>query len=76
MIWCMYIIIPPILLLFYTHLKKGPMVSNIKGKAKLVGVTSWGFGCANKNYPGIYTNVANVKQWILKTITDSSKSHS
>ena len=52
------------------------MVSNIKGKAKLVGVTSWGFGCANKNYPGIYTNVANVKQWIFKAITDLSKSHS
>ena len=46
------------------------------GKAKLVGITSWGFGCADKNYPGVYTNVANVKGWIFKTISDLSKSHS
>ena len=61
---------------FHTYFKKGPMVSKSKGKARLVGITSWGFACANKNYPGIYTNVADFIFWITKTITDSLKSDS
>ena len=44
-----------------------------KGKAKLLGITSWGFGCADKNYPGVYTNVAEFGYWIMKTISDLSK---
>ena len=47
--------------------------SRTKGKAKLLGITSWGFGCADKNYPGVYTNVAEFGYWIMKTISDLSK---
>ena len=43
-----------------------------RGKAKLLGITSWGFGCADKNYPGVYTNVAHFTDWIAKTISDLS----
>ena len=50
--------------------------SRKNGKAKLVGITSWGYGCAHKNYPGVYTNVADLKWWILKTITDLLKNSS
>ena len=44
------------------------MIRNSKGKAEVVGITSWGFGCANPYYPGVYTNVAKYIYWIVAMI--------
>ncbi|XP_034652213.1 trypsin alpha-3 [Drosophila subobscura] len=39
----------------------GPLVSG----GQLVGVVSWGRQCALANYPGVYADVAALRQWLL-----------
>ncbi|XP_061397789.1 trypsin alpha-4-like [Musca vetustissima] len=39
----------------------GPLVSG----GVLVGVVSWGQGCAYTNYPGVYADVAYLRSWVV-----------
>jgi len=34
------------------------------GSGKVTGIVSWGEGCAKKNYPGVYTEIAYFKDWM------------
>ncbi|NXO27314.1 TMPS5 protease, partial [Cisticola juncidis] len=42
----------------------GPLVCWDSSMWRLVGVVSWGQGCAEPNHPGVYTNVAQLLPWI------------
>lgn len=40
----------------------GPLVA--QGSSVLVGITSWGFACASRAFPGVYTRVSTFDTWI------------
>ncbi|GAB5577087.1 transmembrane protease serine 5 isoform X8 [Prionailurus iriomotensis] len=45
----------------------GPLVCLDGGTWHLVGVVSWGRGCAEPNHPGVYAKVAEFLDWIHDT---------
>jgi trypsin len=42
----------------------GPLAVETNGELQLVGLTSWGIGCARPGLPGVYTRAANFSRWI------------
>jgi len=51
----------------------GPLIIISNGKPKLIGVTSWGNGCAWAGYPGVWASVPVYYSWITHKIkTDIS----
>ncbi len=42
----------------------GPLVATVGGTLKLIGVTSFGNGCAEAQYPGVYARVSALESFI------------
>src|SRR4051794_32212968 len=49
----------------------GPLMMFSNGQWILVGITSYGTGCALADYPGVYTRVSYYKNWISCFLTDN-----
>lgn len=47
----------------------GPMVTNEGSYYSIIGVVSWGFGCAQANAPGVYARVTSQLSWINEQIS-------
>ncbi|XP_075972455.1 inactive CLIP domain-containing serine protease A3-like isoform X2 [Anticarsia gemmatalis] len=44
------------------------LVCQVSGSWVVVGLVSWGLGCANANVPGVYVNVAGFLPWIQQQV--------
>jgi trypsin len=44
----------------------GPLYMVLGGEKKVVGLVSWGIGCARPNAPGVYTRVSNYLAWLYE----------
>lgn len=46
----------------------GPLFVRYDSQSVLVGITSWGYGCATPHYPGVYTLIAAEKEFISSVV--------
>ena len=49
----------------------GPLITQrVGGSYELIGVVSWGKGCGNADYPGVYARVTMQLDWIKETTAE------
>ena len=62
-----YIVAYHVYLLWYIGDSGGPLICVDNNRPVLYGVTSWGIGCGDKGYPGVFAKVSAVLNWISST---------
>ena len=40
-------------------------MTNSDGEYELIGIVSWGYGCAEPNYPGVYSKIHSRLDWFF-----------
>ena len=50
----------------------GPLICVVDGAPVLYGVVSYGYGCADSDYPGIYAKVASQIDWLSTVIGENN----
>ncbi len=51
----------------------GPLMAfSSNNRWTLIGITSYGYGCAQRTYAGVYTRVAAYQDWITTTMNAAS----
>nr|XP_046245101.1 transmembrane protease serine 13a isoform X2 [Scatophagus argus] len=48
----------------------GPLVCQGENRWYLVGITSWGSGCGERNKPGVYSKVSSLLPWIYSSMQE------
>jgi len=46
----------------------GPLICNVNGRYELTGIISWGSGCAQEGFPGVYGRVHSYLDWIKANV--------
>jgi len=54
----------------------GPLTCNVDNTTWLCGVVSWGRGCAQAGYPGVYTEVSYFSEWVNSAIVPEEEDNS
>ncbi|XP_047364417.1 trypsin II-P29-like [Vespa velutina] len=50
----------------------GPIfIERPNGKNEIIGIVSWGLGCANKGVPGVYVKITDYLNWIKENTADA-----
>lgn len=50
----------------------GPLVATSGGQLELVGITSFGLGCARTGHPGVYTRASAIRGWATAQIASAA----
>jgi len=54
----------------------GPLVcENGQGYFEIHGVTSWGYGCADADFPGVWARVTQAKEWIAEYLDSAAPAY-
>ena len=46
----------------------GPLITSFNGEHELIGIVSWGYGCADAGYPGVYSRIYSNLDWFFDYI--------